>query len=86
MVLCEIGEHERGVELLARALADGGKVRVAHARLRRAESLVALGSASTRPARELRATVLEPLTPADQPETLVPRVARVQALLAARAR
>ncbi|MDP2709900.1 MAG: AAA family ATPase [Solirubrobacteraceae bacterium] len=81
MVLCEIGEHERGVELIAGALEAGVKAPVSHARLRRAESLVALARL-VEARRELRATVLAPLTPADQPETLVPRVARVQALLA----
>ena len=56
-------------------------MQTAQARLRRAESLVALGRLDEA-ARELRSTVLEPLTAADQPETLVPRLARVQALLA----
>ena len=57
------------------------KLNAAGARLRRAESLVALGRLEEA-AGELRATVLTPLRPADQPETLVPRLARVQALLA----
>lgn len=81
-VLCEVGEHERGVELLGRALADGAKVSVPRARLRRAESLIALGRLDEA-AHELRESVLAPVRPADQPETLVPRLSRVQALLAA---
>ena len=80
-VLCEVGEHARGVDLLDAVLAEDAKLNAAGARLRRAESLVALGRLRRRPA-ELRATVLTPLRPADQPETLVPRLARVQALLA----
>ena len=58
------------------------KLNVAGARLRRAESLVCTRAARARRLAELRATVLTPLRPADQPETLVPRLARVQALLA----
>ena len=80
-VLCEVGEHARGVELLDAVLAEDGKINAAGARLRRAESLVSLGRLEEA-AGELRATVLTPLRPADQPETLVPRLARVQALLA----
>lgn len=80
-VLCEVGEHARGVELLGRVLDEGVKVSVPRARLRRAESLVCLGRLDEA-AAELRATVLAPLRPADQPETLVPRLARVQALIA----
>jgi tetratricopeptide (TPR) repeat protein len=80
-VLCEIGDHERGVELLGQALADDPAVSVARAHLRRAESLVELGRLDEA-AAELRETVLAPVKPADQPETLVPRLARVQGLLA----
>jgi DNA-binding SARP family transcriptional activator len=80
-VLCQVGEHTRGEALIARALADGAKVSVAAARLRRAESLVALGRLEEAEG-ELRAAVLSPLRPADQPQTLVPRVARIQALVA----
>jgi tetratricopeptide (TPR) repeat protein len=80
-VLCEVGEHERGVELLAQALEQEAKVSHVHARLRRAESLVHLNRLDEA-AQELRAAVLTPLRPADQPETLVPRLARIQALIA----
>ena len=80
-VLCEVGEHARGVDLLEAVLALDAKISTAGVRLRRAESLVSLGRLEEA-AGELRATVLIPLRPADQPETLVPRLARVQALLA----
>ncbi len=80
-ILCQVGEHERGVELLGRALDAGAKVSVASARLRLAESLIALGRLD-QAGRELRTIVLTPLRPADQPEILVPRVARLQGLLA----
>jgi DNA-binding SARP family transcriptional activator len=80
-VLCEVGEHARGVELLDAVLVEDGKLNAAAARLRRAESLISLGRLDEA-AAELRAIVLTPLRPADQPETLVPRLARVQALLA----
>jgi DNA-binding SARP family transcriptional activator len=80
-VLCEVGDHGRGVDLLGAALDADIHVSRMGGRLRRAESLVALGRLDDA-AKELRTAVLTPLGPADQPETLAPRLARVQALIA----
>ena len=66
------------------ALAGEAAISRPLARLARAEALARLGRLDE--ARvELRETVLEPVRPSDFPETLVPRLARVQGLIAAQA-
>jgi DNA-binding SARP family transcriptional activator/tetratricopeptide (TPR) repeat protein len=82
MVALAIGEYERAAELLAFALNRDAPVSRPLAHLARAEALVARGRCDEAEAA-LRATALEPLHPGDFPEALVPRLARIQALLAA---
>jgi hypothetical protein len=63
-------------------LRDDAPVSRPLARLARAEALVRVGRCDDAD-QELRATVLEPVRPGDFPETLVPRLTRVQGLIAA---
>jgi Tfp pilus assembly protein PilF len=81
LVALHAGEHGRAAELLAQALAGPGPISRPFARLARAEALVGAGELDAA-AAELRAVPLEPVGPADLPDTLVPRLARVQGLLA----
>jgi len=76
------GEHERAVDALARALDGEAPISRPLARLARAEALAALGRCDEAD-EEVRATALEPVGPADFPETLVARLTRVQGLIAA---
>ena len=72
-------------ELFAAALAgDTALISRPLTRLARAEALVRAGRREEAQ-RELAATVLEPVRQSDFPETLVPRLARVQGLIAAQA-
>jgi tetratricopeptide (TPR) repeat protein len=68
-------------DLLAAALAGDAAVSRPAARLAAAEALAACGDAEAA-AAELRRAVLEPVGPADQSWALVPRMARVQGLVA----
>ena len=76
------GEHERAADLLARALDGEAPISRPLARLARAEALAALHRCDEADA-EIRATALEPVGPADFPDTLVARLTRVQGLVAA---
>ncbi len=76
------GDFAEAERCLGEALASGAAVPRALARLARADALVHLGRAAEAQA-ELRAATLEPLGPSDFPATLVPRMARVQGLVAA---
>ena len=76
------GDFAEAERCLGEALASGAAVPRALARLARADALVHLGRAAEAQA-ELRAATLEPLGPSDFPATLVPRLARVQGLVAA---
>jgi hypothetical protein len=67
--------------LLAASLVDGAPISRPLTRLALAEALVRTGELD-RAADELRQTVLEPLGPSDFPDALVPRLTRVQGLLA----
>src|SRR3954452_20330428 len=82
IVALALGEYGRAAELLARALRDGASVSRPLARLARAEALIR-GGRCEEAEEELRATALEPLGPGDFPETLVPRLTRLQGLVAA---
>jgi hypothetical protein len=85
--------HDRGIvalaqgdaalaeTLLASALVEDAPISPALTRLARAEALAQL-SRIEEAQGEVRATTLEPLRPSDWPETLVPRLARVQGLIA----
>jgi DNA-binding SARP family transcriptional activator len=75
------GEHAIAAGLLAAALVEGAPISRPLTRLALAEALAGSGELE-RAAEQLRATVLEPVRPSDFPDTLVPRLARVQGLLA----
>ncbi|MEV4316216.1 AAA family ATPase [Actinocrispum sp. NPDC049592] len=66
---------------LEKAIQAHGSISIPLARLHRANALAWFGKLDEAEA-ELRATALEPLTPADFPDTLVARMARVQARIA----
>ena len=74
-------DHERAAELFARALEHEAPISRPLARLARAEALARCGHCEEAE-REIRATALEEVGPADFPDTLVPRMARVQGLIA----
>ncbi|HET6692314.1 MAG TPA: hypothetical protein VFG74_15785, partial [Miltoncostaeaceae bacterium] len=92
--LSAVAEHDRGMvalaaadfaraeALLASALAAGAPVSRPAARLARAEALVRLERLEDAEA-ELRAAALEPVEERDLPGTLVPRLTRLQGLIAA---
>jgi hypothetical protein len=82
MVALALDEPARAEALLGRALDRGAPVSRPLARLARAEALLRLGREDEAEA-ELRATALEPVGPSDFPDTLVPRLVRLQGLLAA---
>lgn len=81
MVSLESGEDELAARLLDESLIVGAPISRPLTRLALAEALIRTGELD-RAAGELRATVLEPVAPSDFPETLVPRLARAQGLLA----
>ncbi|HEY4996738.1 MAG TPA: hypothetical protein VII03_02010, partial [Solirubrobacteraceae bacterium] len=76
------GNYGLAAQLLGEALIEGAPISRALTRLARAEALARNG-ASDQASAEVRATALEPLRASDWPETLVPRLARVQGLIAA---
>jgi DNA-binding SARP family transcriptional activator len=82
IVALAAGDLERADELLAAALDADVAVSRPLARLARAEALLRLRRLDEAEA-ELRATALEPVGPSDFPDTLVPRLARLQGLIAA---
>lgn len=75
-------DYPRAAQLLGEALVEGAPISRALTRLARAEALARSG-ALDQANGEVRATALEPLRASDWPETLVPRLARVQGLIAA---
>jgi DNA-binding SARP family transcriptional activator len=75
------GEHAEAATLLAAALVEGAPISRPLTRLALAEALACAGDADGA-AQELRAAVLEPIRPSDFPDALVPRLARVQGLIA----
>ncbi len=81
LVALEEGEHELAAALLAQSLVDGAPISRPLTRLALAEAL-ARGGHPDEAAEQVRATVLEPVRPSDFPDTLVPRLARVQGLVA----
>jgi tetratricopeptide (TPR) repeat protein len=81
LVALAAGEHTIAATLLAQAFVDGAPIGRPVTRLRLAEALVRAGELEPA-AEQLRATVLEPVRPSDFPDTLVPRMAYVQGLLA----
>ena len=67
--------------LLSAALAPGAPISRPLTRLALAEAF-ARSRAADEAAEQVRETVLEPVRPSDFPESLVPRLARVQGLIA----
>jgi hypothetical protein len=82
IVALAAGDLERADELLAAALEGDAPVSRPLARLARAEALLGLKRLAEAEA-ELRTTALEPVGPSDLPDTLVPRLTRLQGLIAA---
>jgi hypothetical protein len=83
LVALSVGAHRDAARLLGAALSESGEAGMNRpaARLARAEALVACGEVSAA-AAEVRAAALEPVRPGDQPWALVPRMSRVQGLIA----
>lgn len=81
LVALEAGQAELAAGLLASALVDGAPISRPLTRLALAEAQARSGELEAA-ADQLRATVLEPVRPSDFPDALVPRLARVQGLLA----
>jgi hypothetical protein len=81
LVALEEREWELAAQLLTVALADQAPISRPLTRLALAEALARAGRPE-QAAEQVRAAVLEPVTPSDFPATLVPRLARVQGLIA----
>ena len=81
LIALQQGECELAAALLSQSLIEGAPISRPLTRLALAEALVAHGEPA-QAAEQVRATVLEPVRPSDFPESLVPRLARVQALIA----
>jgi DNA-binding SARP family transcriptional activator/tetratricopeptide (TPR) repeat protein len=81
LVALEQGDFELAAELLASSLVEGAPISRPATRLSLVEALARRGLADEA-ADQVRATVLEPVRPSDFPETLVPRLARAQGLIA----
>ena len=75
------GRYADAARLLSEALAEGAEVSRPAARLARAEALARSGRPDDA-AAELRQAALEPVRDTDLPWALVPRMARVQGLIA----
>ena len=75
------GRYAEAARLLADALAEGAEVSRPAARLSRAEALARSGHPDEA-AAEVRRAALEPVRTSDLPWALVPRMARVQGLIA----
>jgi DNA-binding SARP family transcriptional activator len=82
LVAFAAGEDELAERLLEAALEAGAPVSRPPVRLARAEALIRLGRLEDAE-RQLRATALEPVATRDFPDTLVPRLTRIQGLIAA---
>ncbi len=81
LVALDAGEHELAAELLSASLVDGAPISRPLTRLTLAEALARAGRPELA-SDQLRSTVLEPVRPSDFPDSLVPRLARVQGLIA----
>ena len=82
MIALALSDHASAAELLGAALAHNAHVSRPLARLARAEALAKLGRCDEAD-DELTAMALEPVSPGDFPDTLVPRMSRIQGLIAA---
>ena len=81
LVALAAGDLELAAECIGASLDDDAPISRPLARLARAEALARLGRDQPAEA-ELRATALEPVGPSDFPGSLVPRLTRVQGLVA----
>jgi tetratricopeptide (TPR) repeat protein len=81
LVALEAGDPALAAELLAASLRDDAPISRPLTRLALAEALTRDGK-TAEAELQLRETVLEPVQPSDFPESLVPRLARVQGLIA----
>ena len=81
LVALAAGDHAPAARLLADALVGDAPISRPLTRLRLAEALARSGELALA-TEELRAAVFEPVRPSDFPDTLVPRLAYVQGLLA----
>ncbi len=81
LVALAAGRHAEAVDLLAAGLRARERISRPATRLARAEAL-ARAARPDEAARELRRAVEEPVGPEDQPWALVPRMTRVQGLVA----
>ena len=81
LVALDEAEYDLAATLLADSLVDGAPISRPLTRLALAEALARSGR-SDAAAEQLRATVLEPVRASDFPAALVPRLARVQGLIA----
>jgi DNA-binding SARP family transcriptional activator len=81
LVALDLRDWAVAAELLQASLIEGAPISRPLTRLALAESL-ARGGEPRRAAEQVRATVLEPVRPSDFPDTLVPRLARIQGLIA----
>ena len=82
MIALALGDDAPAAELLGEALRHDAPMSRPLARLARAEALARLGRCDEAD-EELSETVVEPVRPGDFPETLVPRLTRVEGLIAA---
>jgi len=82
LVALALGEYGHAARLLAAALEHGAPVNRPQARLALAEALVRTGRCDDAE-EQLRAAALEPVRPSQLPEALVPRLTRLQGLIAA---
>jgi DNA-binding SARP family transcriptional activator/tetratricopeptide (TPR) repeat protein len=80
-VALEQGQWDLAAQLLDASLVEEARISRPVTRIALAEAL-ARGGHPERAAHQLRAAVLEPVRPSDFPATLVPRLARVQGLIA----
>jgi DNA-binding SARP family transcriptional activator/tetratricopeptide (TPR) repeat protein len=81
LIALHAGEPSLAATLLAESLVDGAPISRPQTRVALAEALARSGKLE-RAVEQVRATVLEPVRPGDFPEALVPRLARVQGLIA----
>jgi hypothetical protein len=81
LVALAAGRHAEAAHLLAAALDEHAQISRPATRLARAEALARDGDPEAA-ASEIRLAALEPVGPGDQPWALVPRMARVQGLVA----
>jgi tetratricopeptide (TPR) repeat protein len=81
LIALAAGRHLEAADLLEQAIAEGAEVSRPAARLARAEALARSGRPEEA-AAEVRQAALEPVRDGDQPWALVPRMARVQGLIA----